>query len=231
MDPSSWLPDLLGLLSAQSSTKKGRKYSCGQKCLGSVYRSVQLSQCLFFFFFKIEKCWKVPSIETWPLLCFGPQPWPSLPWALTFLLQRWRHHRASECDTGWRFSARGLVACCLPGVSSLGSLLLEGIEFFVIRDSRIHPRLESKSVCRNPSFSSGSVWLFGGCASAWLLEGNGERPSQTCLGLSCWIIGIFLRSSASVEEKSGSGSGWEGTKLHTKRFGELSLLNTCNDGV
>ena len=58
----------------------------------------------------------------------------------------------------------GLVARCLPGVSSLGSLLLEGlVKFFVIRDGRIHPRLESKVSVQKPK-----LFLPGACGCSRL---------------------------------------------------------------
>lgn len=69
---------------------------------------------------------------------------------------------------------KGLVARCLPGVSSLGSSLLEGlVKLLVIRDSRIHPRLESKVSVQKPKlFLPGA----GGCSRLWvsLATGGGD---------------------------------------------------------
>lgn len=114
---------------------------------------------------------EVPSIETWPLLCFGPQPWPS---CLSSHLSPFRGGNITGSPSVTQAGGsqqEGLVAHCLPGVSSLGSLLLEGlVKFFVIRDSRIHPRLESKISVQKPKlFLPGPC----GCSRLWVSLATG----------------------------------------------------------
>lgn len=66
----------------------------------------------------------------------------------------------------------GLVAGPLPGLPSLGSSSLEGlVKAFVVRDGRIHPRLESKvRVQKRKLFLLGS----GSCARLWVRPAAGE---------------------------------------------------------
>lgn len=65
----------------------------------------------------------------------------------------------------------GLVASPLSGVPSLRSSSLEGlVKALVVRDSRIHPRLESKVSLQKPKlFLPGS----GGCAELWVSPATG----------------------------------------------------------
>lgn len=65
----------------------------------------------------------------------------------------------------------GLVASHLSDVPSLGSSSLEGlVNAFIVRDSRIHPRLESEVSLQKPKlFLLGS----GGCAKPWVSPETG----------------------------------------------------------
>lgn len=93
----------------------------------------------------------------------------------------------------------------LSGVPSLGSSSLEGlVKAFIVRDSRIHTRLESKVSLQKPKlFLLGS----GGCARPWvsLAAGGGDGGG----GLLEHVQGSHLDANF-PEELSfcGEKAGW-----------------------
>lgn len=144
-----------------------------------------------------------------------------------------RHSRTSECDTGWRFSARRALLCCLPGVSSLGSLLLEGL-VKVLRNQDITriPYQRPVKISNAAAFPPGSVAVRELCVSlATGGQWGGGGLLERVLGLSCGCGGIFLRSSSFCGREVRVAVGEKGPSFIPKGLESFSLLNTCNDGV
>lgn len=162
---------------------KEGKYSCGPKCLGSV--NLLTAEPVFFFLKKNV----VRSAFHWHLA-------PPVCWALAlsllpelspFYLQRRRQHRASECDTGWQFSARR-ACCALPPGCLFSWQLASGRPYKVLHNQgwQDSPEAGIQSQCaETQAFPPGSVWLFEAVGQPGYWRGQwGMRPSGACLGLS-----------------------------------------------